>query len=134
MANMNYDEIIPMGSPYPTEAPIEVVLGAAHPNQQEVEFVIGEIDTDAIAMIEVKYEDGQAVFVAQASSSEQQIVPLNEADALKFLAKLDPSGQPDEDRLKAEFTVDERRQLRLTLTDLHINQILLDNIVVATLR
>ncbi|HEX2906650.1 MAG TPA: Hsp70 family protein, partial [Phototrophicaceae bacterium] len=61
-----YDEIIPMGSRYPTEDPIEVFLGAAHTNQKEVEFIIGEIDTDSVAMIEVEYENGQAVFVAQA--------------------------------------------------------------------
>jgi molecular chaperone DnaK (HSP70) len=129
-----YDEIIPMGSRYPSETPVELVLGAAHPTQKEIEFVIGEIDTDSVAMIEVKYEDGQAVFVAQAGSSAQQIIALNEAEALGMLARLDPPAAPGEDRLKAEFSIDEKRQLRLTVTDLKNNRELLRDRVVVTLR
>jgi molecular chaperone DnaK (HSP70) len=129
-----YDEIIPMGSRYPTEQPVEVMLGAAHEGQKEVEFVIGEIDTDAVSMIEVQYENGQAVFVAQANSQGQQIVPLNEAKALDMLAKLDPAGKPGEDRLKAEFSIDDRRQLRMKVTDLQANKTLLENVVVVTLH
>jgi molecular chaperone DnaK (HSP70) len=129
-----YDEIIAMGSRFPTEQPVELMLSAAHAGQQSVEFVIGEIDTDSVAMIEVKYEDGQAVFVAQAGSSEQQIIPLNELDALTILAPLDPPGKPGEDRIKAEFSVDERRQLRLTVTDVKTKKSLLQDVVVVTLR
>jgi molecular chaperone DnaK (HSP70) len=129
-----YDEIIPMGSRYPSEQPVEVMLGAAHEGQKEVEFVIGEIDTDAVSMIEVQYENGQAVFVAQANSQGQQIVPLNEAKALEMLAKLDPAGKPGEDRLQAAFSIDDRRQLRMTVTDLQASKTLLDNVVVVTLR
>jgi molecular chaperone DnaK (HSP70) len=129
-----YDEIIPMGSRYPSEQPVEVMLGAAHEGQKEIEFVIGEIDTDALAMIEVQYENGQAVFVAEANSSGQQIVPLNEEKALGMLAKLEPNGKPGEDRLKAEFTIDDRRQLRMKVTDLQQKKTLLDNVVVVTLR
>lgn len=129
-----YDEIIPMGSRYPTSHPVEVVLGAAHENQQEIEFVIGEIDTDSLAMIEVKYEDGQAVFVAQASTSEQQIIPLNAAEAVRHLAKLNPPGKPGEDRIRAQFSVNDRRQLRVTVVDLLTNKELLTDVPVATLR
>lgn len=127
-----FDEIIPMGTRYPTESPVEVLLGAAHDTQTEIEFVVGEIDTDSVAMIEVKYEDGQAVFVAQANSSEQQIVPLNEETAV--LAQLLPPGVAGEDRLKAAFSVDERRQLRLTVTDLDTQEPLLQDVIVATLH
>jgi len=127
-----YDEIIPMGSRYPTETPVEVMLGAAHANQRDVEFVIGEINTDSVAMIEVKYEDGQAVFVAQANTQGQQIIPLNPDS--KTLAALIPPGQPGTDRLRAEFSIDARRQLRLTVTDLQSNQMLLQDVVVVTLH
>ncbi len=129
-----YDEIIPMGSGYPTEVPVEVVLGAAHHQQQSIEFVIGEIDSDAVSMIEVQYENGQAVFVAQANESVQQIIPLNEQGSLKILAKLDPAGDPGEDRIKAEFSIDDRRRLRLTVTDLKTNKELLHDEVVVTLH
>ncbi len=129
-----FDEIVPMGSQYPSEQPIEVILGAAHPDQKEIEFVIGEIDTDSVSMIEVQYENGQAVFVAQANSNGQQIVPLNEAKALNMLANLVPPGKQGQDRLKAEFMIDDRRQLRLTVTDLHSNKVLMTNVAVVTLR
>lgn len=129
-----YDELIAMGSRYPTEQPVEVFLSAAHADQKEIEFVIGEIDTDSVAMIEVRYEDGQAVFVAQASSSDQQIIPVNEAEVLKFLAPLSPPGKLGEERLKAEFSVDDRRQLRMTVTDVRQKKTLLSDVVVATLR
>jgi molecular chaperone DnaK (HSP70) len=129
-----YDEIIPMGSHYPSEEPIEVVLGAAHDNQETIEFVIGEIDSDAVSMIEVQYENGQAVFVAQANESNQQIIPLNEADAVKMLAKLEPAGKLGEDRIKAAFRVDDRRRLRVSVTDIKTDKTLLQDVVVATLH
>jgi molecular chaperone DnaK (HSP70) len=132
--NHQYDEIIPMGSKYPSEAPVEILLSAAHNDQKEVEFVIGEIDTEAISMVKVQYEDGQAVFVAEAGKNESQIVPLNEKEALGFLARLDPSGKSGEDRLKASFSIDDRRQLRLTVTDLKNKKELLTDVVVWTLR
>ncbi len=129
-----YDEIIPMGSRYPSGPPVEVLLGAAHESQEEVEFIIGEIDSDAVSMVQVTYESGQAVFVAQADRNTQQIVPLNEKRAARALARLVPPGQPGEDRLKAAFVVDERRQLRVTVSDLKTNKVLLNNTVIATLR
>lgn len=130
----DFDEIIPMGSRYPTDQPVEVMLGVSHENQAEVEFVIGEIDTDAVSMVEVKYEDGQAVFVAQASDSEQQIIILNEGEAIKALAKLNPPGNPGDDRIKASFMVDDRRRLRVTVTDMQTNQELLSDVALVTLR
>jgi molecular chaperone DnaK (HSP70) len=130
-----YDEIIPMGSGYPTTTPVEVVLGASHDNQSEIEFVIGEIDTESLSMVEVKYEDGQAVFVAQTGSNvEQQIIPLNEGDALKMLAKLVPPGKAGEDRIRAQFSINDRRQLRLTVVDLQTDKELLKDVAVVTLR
>jgi molecular chaperone DnaK (HSP70) len=129
-----WDEIIPMGSRYPTEGSIEIMLAAAHANQREVEFVIGEIDTDAVSMIEVKYEDGQAVFVAQAGSETQQIVPVNESAAATLLARLQPPGKVGDERLRADFRVDARRQLRLTVIDVQTDKALLDDVVLATLR
>jgi molecular chaperone DnaK (HSP70) len=130
----DYDEIIPMGSRYPTALPIDVMLGAAHDGQGEVEFIIGEIDTESLSMVEVRYEDGQAVFVAKAGETEQKIVALNEADALKHLARLHPAGQPGEDRLKAQFSINDRRQLRLTVIDMQTNTEILKDVALATLR
>lgn len=130
----SWDEIIPMGSSYPLDRPVEVTLGAAHPSQESIEFIIGEIETDSVSMVEVQYEDGQAVFVAKAGESEQKILPLNEAQAANMLAKLIPPGQPGIDRIKAQFTIDDRRRLRLSVYDIQSNQLLLDQAVVVTLR
>lgn len=130
----DWDEIISMGSTYPIEKPIEVLLSAAHDNQETVEFIIGEIDTDSVSMIEVKYEDGQAVFVADAKGSEQKIIPINEAQALKMLAQLNPPGKRGEARLKVDFTVDDRRQLRMSVFDITKNKVLIENIAVVTLQ
>ena len=127
-----YDEIIPMGTLYPMTKSVEVYLGAAHADQCEVEFVVGEIDTDAVAMIEVQYLDGQAVFVAQADQSAAGISPLN-ADH-PVLALLEPSANPGDERLKAAFTVDERRCLCVTVTDLQTHKTIMRDQMVATLR
>lgn len=129
-----YDEIIPMGSRYPIQEPIEVIVGAAHQNQEAVEFVIGEIDSESVSMLEVRYEGGQAVFVAQADTSTQHIVALNEDNVAQTLARLIPPGYPGEDRLKVEFGIDDRRQLRMTVTDLASGKQLLTDVVVTTLH
>ncbi|MBZ0306070.1 MAG: Hsp70 family protein, partial [Anaerolineae bacterium] len=126
-----YDEIIPMGSAYPGE-PVEVILGAAFDRQKEVEFVIGEIDTDAVMMIEVQYQDGQAVFVAQADRNAQQVIPLNEQSTV--IARLNPVGKLNEERLKAVFQVDENRLLHVTVTDLKNQKMLLDRAALTLVR
>ncbi|MBZ0302143.1 MAG: Hsp70 family protein, partial [Anaerolineae bacterium] len=69
-----------------------------------------------------------------AASGTQQVVALNEAEALGILAKLDPPGAQGEDRLRAVFRIDDRRRLRVTVSDALTSQILLDNAIVATLR
>lgn len=125
-----YDEIIPMGSRYPIEKPIEVILSTAHEHQTEIEFVLGEIDTEAVSMIEVKYEDGEEVFVAKADQTSQQIMPLNEP----IVVSIDPAGVVGEDRIKALFTIDDRRQLRLSVIDLKTHAELLRDEVILTLR
>jgi molecular chaperone DnaK (HSP70) len=129
-----WDEIISIGSSYPIEKPIEVLLSTAHENQETIEFIIGEIDTEAVSMIEVKYEDGQAVFVANTKDSERRISPMNEFEALKMLAKLEPPVRHGETRLKVYFTVDDRRQLRMTVYDVKKNKVLLEDVAVVTLQ
>lgn len=129
-----YDEIIPMGSTYPTppDRPVEIVLSAAHPNQTEIEFVIGEIDAESFSMIEVEFEDGQPVFVAQAASGERKFNPLNAHEPLRL--KLEPPGIPGEERLQALFTIDDARKLRLSVVDLKTAASLLYDAPLMTLR
>ncbi len=125
-----YDEIISMGSRYPMTKPIEVTLCAAHDQQTELEFVFGEIDTEAMSMVELKYENGEEVFVAKADSAAQHIEPLNEA----IVVPLSPPGQIGEERIKALFRIDDRRQLLLSVIDLKTKVELLHDHVIYTLR
>ncbi|MBI1281090.1 MAG: Hsp70 family protein [Anaerolineaceae bacterium] len=129
-----YDEIIPAGSPYPLSEPIEVLLGAAHNDQAAMEFMVAEIDSDSFSMLEVNYEGGQAVFVAQVQKADKQIVPINAEQAGKVLATLLPPGQPGKDRIKAFFNINDRRQLRLNVIDIKTNKLLIQDAVLATLR
>jgi molecular chaperone DnaK (HSP70) len=127
-----YEELIPAGTYYPTGSPFEIVLGAAHPDQPAIEFVIGEISADSVALVEVRYEADQAVFVAKADQDRQQIVLVNAGSPL--LVQLEPGGVPGTDRLKASFTVDAQRRLRVSVTDLKTRRKLVRDAVVATLR
>jgi molecular chaperone DnaK (HSP70)/HEAT repeat protein len=127
-----FDEIIPMGSKYPSEKPVSVVLSASRPRQAAVEFVIGQIDTDAVASVEVRYEGGQAFFVARAGENAQKIVPLNANEPLTV--PLDPPADPGSERLRADFRVDALRQLRVTVTDLKTRKTLLSDGVTVQLR
>ena len=71
------------------------------------------------------------MFVAQVNEQAKQIIPLNEPQALQFLAQLHPPGSPGSDRLRARFSVDDRRRLRVTVIDLQTEKTLLENVVVA---
>lgn len=113
-----YDEIIPMGSRYPIEKPIQIYIGAAHPQQLSIEFVLGEIEIDAIARVDLRYEEGQPVFIAYGASDLQKIIPLLPDDKSALRVPLDPPGVPGEKRLLAQFTVDAKRKLHLRVIDL----------------
>jgi molecular chaperone DnaK (HSP70) len=129
-----YDEIIPAGSSYPSHKPVEVSLGAAYPDQALVEFVVGEISSGDISLVEVTYEDGQAVFVAKTGQDGLNVVPVNGGETTEVLAELMPPGQPGLERLKASFEVDKERQLLVTVVDIESKKTLLDKAVVAALR
>lgn len=125
-----YDELIPAGTPCPARESFERVIAAALPGQDEVEFVIGQITTEASGTVEVVYEDGQAFFVSRMDAGSQQIVPLNAG--APPVVRLKPPGVPGEDRLKTVFTLDGQRQLHLTVTDLKTRRRLLRDVLITT--
>ncbi|MEO8396078.1 MAG: HEAT repeat domain-containing protein, partial [Chloroflexota bacterium] len=126
-----YDEIIPMGSRYPSERTVEVELSAAHDGQNTVEFVVGAVSPESSAMVEVRYEGGQAVFVAQADTRNEQVIPLNVDNPIHV--RLDPPAKSGERRLRARFSVDDQRHLRVTVIDIRKRQELSTNTVIVTL-
>jgi molecular chaperone DnaK (HSP70) len=128
-----YEEIIPAGSRYPSAAPVEVTLGAAHPDQETVEFVIAELSGDHIGTVELAHEDGQTHFVTQAVSADRPLRLLQSEDEA-VTVPLQPKGRPGEARLKACFTVDNQRQLRLSVTDLAKKQPLIQDTVLGKIR
>jgi molecular chaperone DnaK (HSP70) len=127
-----YEEIIPAGTRYPTQKPLEITLSTSRPDQHGIEFVIGEIDSDTVSLVETSYEDGQVVFVARADQHTQQIASLNEDRPP--VARLKSSGTPGQECVRAVFTIDEQRHLRLTVTHLKSGKKLLRDVVVAALR
>jgi HEAT repeat protein len=79
----------------------------------------------------VRYEGGQAVFVAQADHTARQVILLNAPGTT--IAPLAGMVRPGRDRLRASFSVDAQRRLRLTVLDLQTRQELLSQAVVAAL-
>ncbi len=128
----HYEELIPAGTRYPMKGPVDLILGASHAEQKAIELVIGEIASDATPLIEVTYEDEQAIFVSKVDEDAQQIVALNET--APTLIYLTPAGKPGKERIKASFWVDDRRHLRVSVIDLKTHEALLNNVVVTTLR
>ena len=127
-----YEEILAQGSRVPTPRPIEVTLGAAHEGQTALELVIGAIDSEPVARVDVRMEDGEAVFVAHTDSPAAAIRPLH-VDPAALNLPLDPPGRAGTPRLQAAFRVDADRRLRVTVTALADGRRLLDDAVLATL-
>jgi molecular chaperone DnaK (HSP70) len=141
-----FEEIIPQGSRYPT-APVEIILTAAHADQQEIEFVIGLINTDLTTRLMVRYEEGKPVFVSayqagqaaiykgEESHEEEHlaVMPLN-AVAPNVVVPLNPPGRRGQERLRAAFFVDAKRKLRVTVTDMLNKQRLIDEAEITTVR
>jgi molecular chaperone DnaK (HSP70) len=120
-----FDEIIPMGSAYPTRKPVSVTLGTSRPDQDVVELVIGQIDSDALAAAEVNFAGGQAAVVAQSGVSTPKIVLLNAEQPLQV--HLAPPGQPGYERLRVDFSLDSRRRLQVSVVDLKTRRILISD-------
>lgn len=127
-----YDELLPQGSRCPSTRPVEVVLGASQAGQTELELVIGVIDHSHVSQVDVRVEDGQTVFFAQAHTHADEITPLNPGETALRLP-LQPPGKPGQPRIKAIFQVDAERRLRVTATDLRSGRALLDNATLLTL-
>jgi len=128
----SWHPIIKTGQPYPTEQPVEVILGASTPNQTHVELVIGELGSEAAAT-EV-YFDNDRLMTRSANSSVATVQALNDRDGARTIARLDPLGNPGRDRLKLLFSVDSQRHLRITIEDLLTQKTLLNNYIVVDLN
>jgi hypothetical protein len=96
-------------------------------------MVIGELAEDGAGLSEVYFGEHQIVLVEDAEQL-RRVVPLNDAEGARTIARLDPPGQPGQDRVRVEFTVDANRALRVTVTDLKSKRVLMENAKVVELR
>ena len=128
----DWHPIIRTGQPYPSQRPVEIVLGASTPNQTQLELIIGEL-ADATSTTEV-YFDGDRLITRAVSTGKSEVQPLNDREGAKTIARLDPVGNPGSDRLKLLFSIDSQRYLRITVEDLLIQETLLNNYIVVRLN
>jgi molecular chaperone DnaK (HSP70) len=128
-----YEEIIPAGTRYPLEEAVEIVLAASRQGQEAIELVIGEVEEGASGITEVMFGD-HAILMVEDGLELHRVVPLNDEDGARTVAHLDPPGVPGVDRIQAKFNVDNNRMLRVTVTDLESDRILLRAAAVVELR
>ncbi|NJK72237.1 MAG: hypothetical protein HC926_02390 [Synechococcaceae cyanobacterium SM2_3_60] len=117
------------GHALPLPQPVELVLGASLPNQPSVELLIGELG-NAASGVAVYFDNGQLVTRQQGEATEVQA--LNEQQPT--LARLDPLGQPGQDRLRLRFQIDTQRRLCVSIEDLLTGRALLCEQPVISLR
>ena len=128
-----WEEIISAGTRYPQEEPYSIVLAASRDGQDALELVIGEIEEAAGGISEVRFGQ-RSILMVEGTVELRRVAPLNDQDGSRTLARLDPPGKAGHDRIKAEFKVDDNRTLRVTVTDLLTDRVLLDNLAVVELR
>lgn len=128
-----YEEIIPAGTRYPLEEAVTIILTASRQGQEAIELVIGEVEEGTSGITEVMFGD-HAILMVEDGMELHRVVPLNDQDGARTVAYLDPSGLPGADRVQAEFNVDNNRMLRVTVTDLQTERILLRDAAVVELR
>ena len=128
----DWHPIIQTGQPYPTNKPVELVLGASTPNQSSLELIVGELAARA-TNTEVFF-DGDRLITRAVDTNNIEVQPLNDRDGGRTIAKLEPLGNPGSDRLKLLFDVDSQRYLRITVEDLLTQETLLNNYIVVQLN
>ncbi|AFY70578.1 heat shock protein 70 [Thalassoporum mexicanum PCC 7367] len=128
-----YHPLFRRGQTYPTKRPVELLLRASQTDQEKIELVIGELEIRAAGSTEVIFQ-GDRLVTTTTDAIQQKFLPLGGSDAAQAIATLDPLGQPGSDRLKAQFQVNERRQLTVTVIDLLTDRQIMLGQPVADLR
>ncbi|MFQ3679664.1 MAG: Hsp70 family protein [Pseudanabaenaceae cyanobacterium] len=116
----NWQPIVQAGTPYPLTEPVVLTLGASQPDQPYIELLVGELGETETEWLWL----GDRLVANPLASRRRTALPLNAHQP--NLAPLHPPGQPGQDRLRVEFTVNAERTLCLTVIDLLTNTVLLD--------
>jgi molecular chaperone DnaK (HSP70) len=125
-----YEVIIKPQTRYPTKEPIVREYPVANENAEYLDLIIGEISKSGENKIEEVLGD-RILGQDEKLVEEKRAVQLNESSKT---IRLNPLGQPRKPRIRCEFRIDENRILRITLTDILTNKVLLDNTRVVELR
>ncbi len=128
-----WEEIIPAGSRYPLSEAVKLILTASRDGQEALELVIGEVEEGASGIAEVMFGD-RAILMVDGALEMRRVMPLNDEDGSRTVARLDPPGKAGEDRVEVEFDVDQNRMLRVTVHDIQQKKHLLRNVPVVELR
>ncbi len=128
-----WEEIIPAGVRYPLAEPVELILTASCDGQEALELVIGEVEESSGGLAEVMFGE-RSILMVNGGVELRRVIPLNDEDGSRTVAYLDPPGKAGEDRVEVVFDVDRNRTLRVTVTDLLTNRVLLHNVPVVELR
>jgi molecular chaperone DnaK (HSP70) len=132
-----YQPLFRRGQVYPTRRPVELILRATQPNQSEIALTIGELESRPIGAAEVSF-DGDRIVMQFGQKAKDTFQPLqvdaNGEGSPQAIAKLDPLGQPDCDRLKVLFSISVKRELLVTAIDLLTQRQLLTDYPVAKLQ
>ncbi len=116
-----YQPLFRRGQVYPTRRPVELLLRASQPNQTQIALTIGELENRPQGAAEINF-DGDRLVMQFDQKAQEIFQPLqvdaNGAGMPQAIAKLDPLGQPNCDRLKVLFSISEKRELLVTAIDL----------------
>ena len=127
----SWHPFIKAGQTYPLPQPVELTLGASVENQPSIELIIGELGVDSSGT-EV-YFDGDRLITRSLGGGQTVVQSLNDKEGARTIATLTPPGNPGRDRIQVQFSVDEKRLLRITVTDLLTQATLLNNQIVTEL-
>jgi molecular chaperone DnaK (HSP70) len=128
-----WEEIIPSGTRYPLDQPVELILTASRDGQEAMELVIGEVADSAGSVAEVMFGE-RAILMVDGAIELKQVIALNDENGSRTVAFLDPPGKAGEDRVKVQFQVDRNRALRVTVYDLLARRVLLADVPVVELH
>jgi hypothetical protein len=100
------------GQTWPSEQPLQLVLACSRSDQIEMELVLGEPQTEARS--EVVFVDGLPVLRRQQAGTAR-VEPWPEQPGALGLS---PAGQPGQDRLELQFSIDAQGDLLVDGRDL----------------
>jgi molecular chaperone DnaK (HSP70) len=132
-----YQPLFRRGQVYPTRRPVELLLRATQQNQAEIALTIGELESRPQGAAEITFA-GDRLVMQFGQTIQENFQPLqidaNGEGMPQAIAKLQPLGQPDCDRLKVLFSINDKRELLITAIDLLTQQQLLIDYPVAKLN